>query len=683
MKRAILSNMLMALAIFILSILLFAKITYMGVSDANLQKTILGGYMCFIVSTNLKILACYLILALVLALFALLLRLERVPSILLFSALLWGTAWMRAIKIYPQMFSEQLFARGGPWRVWQVFITDVAPLWSILFLPLLIVLAIAWRKKSLAGGILITAALCAWFFPFHTPPLRQSARPASPASPNILILASDSLRPDHIHYNGYPRPTPHIDSLFARGGNFLSAGTSLARTFPEWTTILTSLYPPQHGIRHMFPTVSERRKRWTTLVDVLRNRGYFTAVISDFAGDMFSGIDLGFERVEAPEFTIKALIRQRSLEIHYFFLSFLLAPPGKDIFPVMYEMPLNPDPYFLNEKAKRNINRAGAGKRPFFIVTFYAANHFPYCPPYPYYRLYTDPRYRGAHKYKKENLLAEYGEGAIDPADRRQIVALYDGGVRLFDDAVGDMKRYLSRAGIDRDTIVLIMSDHGENLYDENHGMGHGDHLRGDFANLLTLGITSPYESFAGRRIRPMVRDIDIAPTILDLAGIPAPASFRGQSLLPFLRGQPQPALMHYLETGMWYTHSVMAIRGGRRMLYPEIMDLLEIDRATGLIVLRDRYRWEVINAKHRALMLDSYKYILMADEDGVSEEVYDRSRPQSPENRIHPVGEFSLGKFRNRLLRLFPGLFSKLANGQIVEKGSFPDSFIIPPRKR
>ena len=94
-------------------------------------------------------------------------------------------------------------------------------------------------------------------------------RPAAGGKPNVLILAADSVRPDHMSAFGYQRPTtPNLDKLVAQGAVFERTMAPLAMTTPSWTSILTGRYPHHHGIRHMFP---DRRVRPRSLDTIPKN----------------------------------------------------------------------------------------------------------------------------------------------------------------------------------------------------------------------------------------------------------------------------------------------------------------------------------------------------------------------------------------------------------------------------
>ena len=139
----------------------------------------------------------------------------------------------------------------------------------------------------------------------------------------------------------------------------------------------------------MFPRPEELQLKMPTLVQALKAQGYDTGMISDFAGDIFARLGYGFDHIQAPHLTLPNLIKQRSLEFHYFLLSFLINPIGRDIFPVMWLMPLNIDPYYVTNSSKKFIRNAVNAGKPFFMFYFGSNTHFPYGSQYPYYRMYT------------------------------------------------------------------------------------------------------------------------------------------------------------------------------------------------------------------------------------------------------------------------------------------------------
>jgi hypothetical protein len=660
--KNILTGVLFSLSLFVFSVISNLSFSYMGVSDAQITQMIIRNFKKFLILYNLKIFFFYIGLGLLIGLLAMLLGIKRKRGVLFFSVFFWGFFWLRAIKIFPQLFVSVLYNNGGVRRYFQIFVTDFLPLVVIYGLFVLIVAAIGVRKKRLIGAGLVLLVSFLLVVHIRVAPLKAQAATA----PNVLIFATDSLRPQNVSHNGYYRQTPHIDEVLADGASFLNAKPCIALTFPSWTSVLTSLLPTDHGIRTMYPTQKELANSWLTLPEILNRHHYETFVVSDFAGDMFSRHDYGFQHIQAPGFTIYSILRQRCLEIHTFLFGILVNPVGQAFFPEISGLPTYLDPYYVQEKAKSYIRQSVREKKPFFGIAFFSNNHFPYVSPHPYYRFYAQKKYYGQHKYSlSSDMLRSFLGGSLPDYDQRQIVNLYDGATRLYDDNLGDMLTFLKESDLDRDTIIILMSDHGENLCEQNLGCGHSEHLRGPYGNTMFLGIHSPHESFQGRRIAPTVREIDIAPTILDLLHIPIPAAFKGQSLLPCMRGQPFAGRPVYMESGIWYTHGEPFIPNRLRRDYPIINEMLTLNMKTGEILLQETFTKQVIEAKHRGLQWNERKYIYMPGNDSVMDEYYLNEVLQKKED-LH---DSQLLKFKEMLLDMFQGRFYLDAAGFIQEK--------------
>ncbi len=662
LKKSMIIGTSLAAAIFVLSIILSFSFSYMGVSDKGVTALIIRSYKYLLILYHLKILLAYAVIGAVVGFFSWWLRISKKIPQIMFHLFFWVIFWIRAVKIFPQLFLPQLFNRGGIFKGLQLFLTDVVPIGLPEALFAAIILGIAIGKKRIVAGLAIVLAAAGFIVKFKHVPVPVE----SEGAPNVLIFGTDSLRPQNISFNGYRRPTPNIDRVFSHGVHFLNLKASVARTFPVWTSVLTSLLPPEHGIRTMYPTQSDLKRRRLTLVDILNRRHYFTAVASDFAGDMFSRADYGFQKTTVPRFRVQNILMQRCLEIHYFLLGFLVNPAGERFFPEMSGMPYYLDPYYVTENTKGFIREAVKRKQPFFILSFSSNNHFPYVSRYPYYRLYSARDYSGKHTYcLSSDMLRSFLGEAMSREDRQQIVDLYDSATRLFDDNLGDILRFLKKSRLDRNTIVIVMSDHGENLLDDSYGCGHGDHLRGPFANNMLFGIDSPVENFGGRRIVPTVRDIDIAPTLLSLLGIPVPAEFRGKNLLPVMRGEPFAGLPAYMETGIWYTPGTPFIPDRIRVPYPAIMEMLNLNRQTGEIVLKDRYAKVIIEAKYRAWQWNDQKYIYMPGINRFVEEFYvNDTRVQKRD-----IADSGFLKSREKIVGLFPNQLYLDSLGMIRER--------------
>ena len=664
--RNILTSTAFSFFLFASTFVFYLNFSYMGVRNKEMETFIFSHFKGFLVWVNLKILLVYMIIGLIIGVFSWLLNLKKNLSILLFNTFFWFMFWIRGIKYYPQMFLEQLYRKGGLLKLFQVVITDFIPLLAMyfIFVATIIVIAVIKRRVIYAFVIILLAFLLITQWEVAPLKARTLSRPATP--PNLLILAMDSLRPQNLSYNGYFRKTPVIDALLSRGVHFFNLKSSLARTLPSWTSVFTSMFPPDHKIRHMFISEKGLQKKWLTLIDVLNRHDYYTAVISDFAGDMFSSIDYGFQDIIAPQLTIYQVLKQRSEEFHYFLLGFIFNPTGRRLFPEIAGMSLNKDPWYVIKDTKKSIKKAIKRNKPFFILSFSSSNHFPYVTRYPYYQMYMPRNYYGNYKYGlSHEVLDSFLEKKPGKEEIQYVVDHYDSAVQLFDHCLGDVQDFLKECRIDHNTIVVIMSDHGENLYEEDYDMAHGNHLKGSYANNMVFGLYSPLENFKGRRIEKTVRDIDIAPTLLDLLKIKIPASFQGHSLLPVMRGEDFPGYPAYMETGVWYTPSSPFIHNRIRIPYPYIIKLLEVEMPSGRISLKEKFRQRVIEGKYKAYQWNERKYIYMPGEDSYREEYYINDKPIAKNNLNGDI----LLSFKQRMVDLFKGKFYIDARGFIREK--------------
>jgi arylsulfatase A-like enzyme len=531
---------------------------------------------------------------------------------------LWGMAHD------PPLYADAWYARGGLRRTVQVLATDVLGPGGVLVVGVLSLLAFLagppsrwheWpararrlvarssRAVALGGSTLILLALVA-----SVP--RAAAAPADPR-PNVVILAADSLRADRLER----RTAPHLSALAERGTRFDHAYVSLPRTFPSWVTILTGRHPHHHGIRSMFPRWEERARDFDAIPGRLARAGYATGVSSDYAGDVFSRVDLGFGLVDVPEFDFRQLVRQRALERETPLMPFLHSRLGRAAFPVMREMNDAADPAMLARDAVRVMRRLER-HGPFFLVVFFSTAHFPYAAPAPYYRRFTDAAYRGRYKYDKPVGLGQ--DAPADARDEEQVRALYDGAVSAIDDAAQSVLDALATDGVAGNTVVVVTADHGETLYDHGHGVGHGDHLFGDQGTHVPLVVVDPRAPTA-RREASIVRDVDLAPTLYALTGVSPPGDLDGQSLAPALRGEPLPAQRAYAETGLWFTEDIPGLPGEMRLPYPGIARLTEVDTQHGdELVLQKAMRPLTIVAKHRMVRDERYKLLYVPARTGV-----------------------------------------------------------------
>lgn len=642
------SSLIFFFLLYLFCLLERSGIAVMGVRNPLAEKMILQNFWQDILFIQLKILFSYLFIGVV---FGILLSFfwEFFPfsfakkrdnhhhwfgyfSFLISMILLNFYIFVYNLKKYPQLYTEFFYDRGGWRQNLQILFTDKIPFivfkligW-LFFILFLISLINAFLKLQRKSKIYISSVIFLGLVIFFSTAIY---RRNNNEGPNLIIIGVDSLRKDRIN----SLLTPHIQEIATKGITFNSAYVSLPRTFPEVITLLTGKYPHNHGVRHMFPSKDEREHRDGSLPEILRKEGYVTGIVTDFAGDVFSRMNIGFDVVKAPYFNFYTILKQRSLEMHYFLLPYIVNPLGRKIFPVLKEFAHNADPFLLADEAK-DLLKKFERKKKFFLFVFFSTPHFPYAAPYPYYQMYTVPRYKGRYKYHKPPAI--YEKENIGDLEIKQIQGIYNGAVRSVDDAFGKIVKFLKKEKLLNKTIIIITADHGENLYENDWGIGHGEHLYGDNVINPPLIIYNPFENYPVKNINALVRDVDLMPTILEMLNFAAPKGIDGVSLLPLLEGKKETLnLTAFAETGIWFSEVAEGPYQKKRIMYPDITGISKIDFTYNMeVVIKDEYRSLINTAKHRMIKNTDYKLIYIPTRSGIIYELYDlKNDPEERKN--------------------------------------------------
>jgi arylsulfatase A-like enzyme len=330
------------------------------------------------------------------------------------------------------------------------------------------------------------------------------------AAPRRLIWISvDALRADHLGLYGYGRRTsPHLDARGSRLAVFDEALAPASWTLPSLASQFSARYPSAHGA--VQPTL-KRDPRHASVFDVLAGAGFTVLGVTanGFVSRHFQTAD-GFD--------LLAFRDARADEVTRLALAALDEWPGGDL----------------------------------AIFVHYMDPHADYDPPPPFERF--DPGYHG--RIDGSNFENE----ARSPRDREHVVALYDGEIAYADAWIEELFRGLEARGVLAGATVVVSADHGEE-FQEHGGWTHGHTLHSELLRVpLLIGVPGR----PPRRVPDLVSLIDVAPTILEAFGLPAPASFEGRSLMPLLAGRPldpRPALAE-TERGPRTDHRV-AVRDG------------------------------------------------------------------------------------------------------------------------
>ncbi|MCB9899010.1 MAG: sulfatase [Planctomycetes bacterium] len=327
----------------------------------------------------------------------------------------------------------------------------------------------------------------------------------------LVLLSIDTLRADHLGCYGYARDTtPRLDALAQQAVLFESVQSTASSTAPSHMTIMTGVLPAVHGIRNeadhgLAPGIA-------TLAERLHERGFATAA---FAGGGYVNEALGFAR-------------------------------GFDVFDSRLE------PFETKLARIAEWLDDVDDERPAFLFVHTYAVHAPYLPA-PEHDLWSDPDYAGPLRERVPLLRARFLEGLgddlgaqaevfwegshdFDAADVAHLVDLYDGAIHQTDAGVGVLLDALGSHGwLDAGPFVLT-SDHGEAFGEHgtfNHRQLHQEELS------VPLIVRPPGGRPTPLRVRDPVSSLDLAPTLLELLGLPVPPEMQGRSLLPFEGGHP------------------------------------------------------------------------------------------------------------------------------------------------
>jgi arylsulfatase A-like enzyme len=678
--------------LFALELSAAAGMQMMGVHDAALQHTIISRYGPGVLRQQAAILAFYLGLgALYGGLVAFSLRawerargrtrtrFRRWLLAALGTLLIQGWRLALAVIHYPQLFNDILYRHGGARAAIQVALTEHVPRlaldlagWGALAILVLGPAATARGRKWLAGAIsLRRVAMVATPVIAIAAILAIRARPspapvAADAPPNVLLIAVDSLRADRVG-PGHEAVAPHLAALAQKSVRFEHAQITVPRTFPSWVTLLSGRWPHHHGIRHMFPDADERRRTWPLLPVKMKERGLRTVVVSDYSGEIFSRLDAGFEVADVPFFNAVTIAHQAGLNLHPALVPYSASRPGNALADSLASAPDNADPDRLADRAIEAI-RAAAHQGPFFLTTFFSTPHFPYAAPDPWYRKFTDPSYRGPFRYEKPVAVLGNSDADLTAADVSQVRALYDGAVASVDAAIGRILDELERNGLASRTIVVLLADHGEGLYEEGRGMGHGEHLLGDYVTHIPLLVFDPVHKFPAHAVPGVVRDVDLAPTLAALTGAKIERA-DGVDLHALLAGEKSTLdLAAFSETGLWFVDNGPGFHPDERLPYPALPASVTVAPDDD-VVLAPSLKEIVVVAKHRALRDDHWKLLYSPTRHGADWALY------------HLDDDF---EERKNVATQYPNVFTPLREkllGWMTEDGSAVENGFVVPR--
>ena len=324
-------------------------------------------------------------------------------------------------------------------------------------------------------------------------------------APNVVVVVVDTLRADRLGCYGDGRGlTPFLDALAARGVAFRNAYAPAPWTNPSVASLLTSRFPSQHGAVAFESVLADTE---VTLAEKLRAAGYRTGAFSangGIAGGL--GFAQGFEtyRAHMP----KAVAGVSNL----------------------LWMPLRGDA--LNAETIEWLDRPGSSRGgPVFLYVQYMEPHTPYDPPAEVLaRVTAGEPAPDVTAVNRLTILAH-----VNPVQAEQVHAItrvYDAEVASVDARIRELFAALEQRGVLRNALVIVTADHGEE-FNEHGVIGHGMTLY-EPAIRVPLIVVVPGAAH-GAVVDEVVSLVDVAPTVLEVAGIAPPPAFEGRSLRPLL----------------------------------------------------------------------------------------------------------------------------------------------------
>lgn len=321
---------------------------------------------------------------------------------------------------------------------------------------------------------------------------------------NVILIQADTLRADHLGCYGYSvARTPNLDRLAAEGVLFEQHMVNATYTATSVPSLLTGNYQYKHGVWYQGDTFSLDA---VTLPERLLESGYRTG---GFSANPVVGVEKNYMQGLETGVVVEG-----------------------------------------NANARRITNLGlewleSDDKRPFFLWLFYIDPHFPYTPPWNYAELFEGAgdmekslswdweRWGNGKgpKYDRESLL--WGDLATE-VHVRQELALYDGEIAYLDAQIGRLLDSLDATGLRDNTLIVFTSDHGEEHGEHGFFCSHG-HSTYEAVSRVPLIIQTPDRRSSV--VSQVVRTVDIAPTILDLLGIPLDEGIDGRSLEPLVLG--------------------------------------------------------------------------------------------------------------------------------------------------
>jgi arylsulfatase A-like enzyme len=374
---------------------------------------------------------------------------------------------------------------------------------------------------------------------------------------NVIVISIDTLRADFIGaYGNSAIETPHLDAIAKDGILFEHFYSTINTTLPSHASLFTGIYPRNHGVARNAMRLSAQN---LTMAEFLKERGYSTAAfIGSFALASVFGLNQGFDLYEESFIGDPSRLIGQTTIIHTKDGKKLEAlEPDTQTGDITRDATAVKNSFEKWVQTKRNTKFFG-------FIHFYDP-HFPYLPPEKWYkkRLELIPENTPLTEVARINFYPTFKNlvGSIENFRASQVgsvefspvidalMQLYSAEIEYVDSVIGEIVESLNRSGLRDKTILVITSDHGENLIEHakfNSFFRHGV-LTYETETWIPFIISCPGILPEGKRIAARHSQIDFFPTIMELLEFDHNLKLDGKSFYEVLSGKDQKPLSRML----------------------------------------------------------------------------------------------------------------------------------------
>ena len=369
--------------------------------------------------------------------------------------------------------------------------------------------------------------------------------------PNVLFVVIDSLRADIIGAYGGTARTPNLDRLAAESVVFDNDISVAPWTFPSMVSLFTSLYPSVHGAGVRSIRLDDGL---TTLAERFQKSDYCTsAVLQQHLFLQPTGFDRGLDGIYSVECWLPSVVAETDTG------KWLSNLYGLDSFGIE-------GTERVGDATIRTLSNTGA---PFFMWVHWYDPHNPYAPPAPFEPPQSKVElFQGARGWSRLSKVdtMDLSRYFFDSQELIDVVgAMYRAEIEFVDREVGRMLDALDASGLADNTILVLTSDHGEELW-EHQDWDHGQSLHRE---LLRVPLMFRIPETAPSRIPTRVRSIDIYPTLLELSGIDYdPETIQGVSMVPVIRGEEVADRDLIAESCLYYQEQKALYEGDYKAIW-------------------------------------------------------------------------------------------------------------------